>query len=85
MALGTDWSLSGSFNMLEELSCAERVGLSRGIELTAHQLWLMATYNAAYAVGLENAVGGIRQGLSADLILINRPKGMSAYQAAIGV
>ncbi|MFT5709694.1 MAG: cytosine/adenosine deaminase-related metal-dependent hydrolase [Halioglobus sp.] len=83
MALGTDWSSSGSFNMLEEFECARTVIRSQEIDLSAYQLWLMATHNAAYAVGLENIVGAIKPGLAADLILINKSKDQSPYQAAV--
>lgn len=71
LALGTDWSPSGSFNMREELACAVRVTQQKLEENLSHrELWQMATDNAAYALGLEDEVGSLRTGLMADLLLI---------------
>ena len=70
IALSTDWSPSGSFNMREELKCARRVASATGVALPAEALWRMSTVNGAYALGLEDRYGTIAPGLRADLILI---------------
>ena len=69
IALSTDWSPSGSFNMREELKCARRVAATTGVALPADRLWRMSTVNGAYALGLEDRYGTIAPGLRADLIL----------------
>ena len=69
IALSTDWSPSGSFNMREELKCARQVASATGVALPAEALWRMSTVNGAYALGLEDRYGTIAPGLRADLIL----------------
>ena len=70
IALSTDWSPSGSFNMREELQCARRVASAAGVALPADRLWRMSTVNGAYALGLEDRFGAIQPGLRADLTLV---------------
>ena len=70
VALATDWSPSGSFNMREEARCAVEVAASVGVDLPDGALWRMATANAAYALGLEGDIGAIRAGLRADLVMV---------------
>ena len=70
IALATDWSPSGSFNMREEVRCTAEVAASAGVDLSDEALWRMATENAAYALGLERDIGAIRAGLRADLALV---------------
>ena len=72
IALSTDWSPSGSFNMREEVKCAKRVATGVGVPLSNETVWRMATYNGAYALGLEDRFGAIRPGLPADLVLVRR-------------
>jgi cytosine/adenosine deaminase-related metal-dependent hydrolase len=76
VALGTDWSLSGSFNMLDEISCAARVNSVRGTRtLTGKELWQMSTISAARAIGIDRVTGSIEPGKAADLVIINDPRG----------
>ena len=70
IALSTDWSPSGSFNMREEVACARRAVAAAGVALSADALWRMSTVNGAYALGLEDRFGAIKPGLRADLILV---------------
>ena len=70
VALSTDWSPSGSFNMREEVKCARRVASHAGVGLSSEALWRMATGHGAYALGLEDRIGAIRPGLRADLVLV---------------
>ena len=71
IALSTDWSPSGSFNMREEVKCARRVAMDAGVDLPGEALWRMATVDGAYALGLEGRFGAIRPGLRADLVLVS--------------
>ena len=75
IALSTDWSPSGSFNMREEAKCARRVARDAGVALPAEALWRMSTGNGAYALGLEGRFGAIRPGLRADLVLVGHAGG----------
>ena len=70
VALSTDWSPSGSYNMREEVECAKRVARDTGATLSNEELWRMSTINGAYALGLEEVFGAIAPGLWADLILV---------------
>ena len=70
VALSTDWSPSGSFNMREEATCARQVAEEADAALSAEALWRMATVNGAYALGVEEQFGAIEPGLRADLILV---------------
>ena len=82
IALSTDWSPSGSFNMREEVRCARRVAEASGAELPAEALWRMATASGAYALGLEDRFGAIRPGLRADLMLV-RHAGGDPYETVL--
>ena len=82
VALSTDWSPSGSFNMREEVVCARRVAEQAGAVLPGQALWRMATINGAYALGLEGRLGAIESGLWADLMLV-RYAGGDAYEAVL--
>ena len=75
IALSTDWSPSGSFNMREEVKCAKHAAIEAGIEISSEMLWQMSTINGAYALGLEDRFGKIKSGLPADLILVQHKEG----------
>ncbi|MXX87109.1 MAG: amidohydrolase family protein [Acidobacteria bacterium] len=82
IALSTDWSPSGSFNMREEVRCARRVAEASGAELPSEALWRMATGSGAFALGLEDRFGAIRPGLRADLMLV-RHGGGDPYETVL--
>lgn len=77
IAIGTDWSVSGSYNMLEELRCADELYGSRSSSqaLSSAALWRMATENGAYALGLEAVTGKLAAGLAADLMVFQKQSG----------
>lgn len=83
IALGTDWSTSGSAEMLRELKCADFLN-SQYFEraLTDRELWMTATANAAVAMGAENQLGSIRAGLLADIAIFDG-RANSDYRAVI--
>ena len=82
VALSTDWSPSGSFNLREEAECARQVAERAGAALPGEALWRMATVNGAYALGLEDRFGAIKPGLRADLMLV-RYAGGDAWEAVL--
>jgi adenine deaminase len=69
--------------MLEEFSCARAVAQKIAAPLDAHQLWLMATRNAAYAAGIDDVVGQLAEGLYGDILLLRKREGLEAYAVAI--
>ena len=77
VAIGTDWSISGSYNMLEELRCAAELhGSGSGSPvLSSTDLWQMATGNGAYALGLEAVTGELEAGLAADIMVFRKQSG----------
>ncbi len=83
LALGTDWLPSGSISMPREADCA--LAYSRehlGGLIGPRELWAMMTISPARAVHMEDAVGAIRTGLAADLILV-RPALADPYEAVV--
>jgi cytosine/adenosine deaminase-related metal-dependent hydrolase len=70
IALGTDWVVSGSMNMLRELKCADSLNRNfYGKHFTDADLWRMATENAAFAVGAQTVAGALKRGYVADLAI----------------
>jgi len=72
IALGTDWVATGSMNMLRELRCAEELNATYFDDhFTDEQLWMMATYNGAVAMAMDDAIGVISVGRTADLAIFD--------------
>ncbi len=71
VALGPDWSLGGSQNLLDELRFAEEVNqtLWSG-EISPAELVKMVTINAAKALGLSTVLGSLTVGKKADVMVI---------------
>ncbi|MEO0602108.1 MAG: amidohydrolase family protein, partial [Myxococcota bacterium] len=71
IALGTDWIPSGSSTMLRELACADQFNRDHlGGYFSDFALWRMVTRNAALAMGVDDQLGRIDEGLIADLAII---------------
>ena len=73
LALGTDWLLSGSMNVLRELACARSFS-SRYLPgaFDDVDLFRMVTDSAARAVGARGVLGRLAPGALADLIVVRR-------------
>ena len=70
IALGTDWMPSGSMNLLRELSCADSFNQTRlGSYFTDEQLWQMVTANAAAVTKMDDTIGLLAQGKTADITI----------------
>ena len=84
VSLGADWAPSGSANLLGELKVADRVNkrLWNG-RITDQQLIAMVTINPATTFGLAKDIGSIEVGKSADLMIVRRKAGATAYRAVI--
>ena len=75
LAIGCDWSPSGSKNLLGELKVAWLANLQAGSPYTARDFVEMATINAARILKWDHALGSIEPGKRADLIAINGKSG----------
>jgi large repetitive protein len=68
IALGTDWTYSGSANLLRELACADEYNRDYlDGHFTDKQLWAMVTYNAAVTTDAEDKLGALAPGMIADI------------------
>lgn len=69
-AIGSDWSPSGSKNLLEELKVARHVLRDQGAQLGAERLVRAVTSDAAAILGWSDNLGRLREGALADLLVI---------------
>ncbi len=72
IALGTDWTASGSMNVLRELKCADEWNKQylAGF-FTDEQLWLMSTWNAAQVTASADKIGILQAGKVADIAIFD--------------
>ena len=74
MALSSDWTISGSMNLLRELRCADTLNRDYfEAPLSERQLLDMVTINAAEATHTAPHIGALRVGAYADLALFAPP------------
>jgi len=72
IALGTDWSASGSMNMLRELACADSFNQEHlEGQLSDVELFMMATHWAAASQGASEQLGLLRTGHIADIAIFD--------------
>lgn len=72
LAMGTDWSPSGSLTMLDEARCLARFNHDKLNDLlTPADLHRMLTENGAKAVGLQGQIGRLAVGEWADLVILD--------------
>ena len=71
IALGSDWSPSGSKNLLGELKVAWLLSEARGDVFSGRDLVAMATINPARILKWDTAVGSIEAGKRADIIAVD--------------
>lgn len=72
LAIGTDWSPTGSLDLPAELRCARDYALNHwALELRNKELWQMATTHAATAAGLDKRIGTLQVGAKADFIILD--------------
>jgi cytosine/adenosine deaminase-related metal-dependent hydrolase len=75
LGLGSDWSPTGSKNLLAELKVARIVNTNQGNVLTDTDLVALATSNAADILQWGNRLGSLEPGKYADLIVISGRRG----------
>ncbi len=84
IALGTDWTASGSMNVLRELACADSFNQDHlAGQISDVELWLMSTYWAAASQGAADQIGLIREGHIADITIFDGSRN-AAHRAVIG-
>jgi len=72
LAIGTDWMVTGSMNLLRELRCADDFNRDYLDErLSQHQLWAMATSNAANLTATGSRIGRLASGYVADIAIFD--------------
>jgi cytosine/adenosine deaminase-related metal-dependent hydrolase len=83
IALGTDWTLSGSMNLLRELRCADELNHTYFDNyFSDEQLWRMVTVNAAEVTATDDAIGLLAPGRLADLAIFDG-RSRSDYRAVV--
>jgi hypothetical protein len=81
VAIGPDWTWSGSMHPGAELQCAQTFLATRGSPLSTEELWERATGEAAFVVGAEHAIGQLAEGMLADIVVF--AENADPYAAAI--
>jgi imidazolonepropionase-like amidohydrolase len=72
IALGTDWTATGSENLLRELNCADFVNKTYWNHyFSDQQLWEMVTSNAAAVTATDDVIGTVAVGRIADLAIFD--------------
>lgn len=72
VALGTDWTASGSMNVLRELQCADHLNTQHWDgTIPDLDLWLMVTYWAAHSQGAADQIGLLKPGHIADIAIFD--------------
>lgn len=83
VALGTDWLPTGSMNLLRELACVRSLGdkYFPGV-FDAETEVAMVTSNAARALGWNEQIGSLAQGLAGDIAVFDARR-VSGYEAVV--
>jgi cytosine/adenosine deaminase-related metal-dependent hydrolase len=82
MTVGTDWTPSGSSTLPRELSCAADFNEKYLDDaFSDRELWLMATYNPAVALKVDDKIGSLRTGLFGDIAIYDGSGAANPYQA----
>jgi hypothetical protein len=71
IGLGSDWSVSGSKNLLGELKVARLASDHANAEFSDRDILAMATRNAAAILGWQNVLGTLRAGARADIFVLD--------------
>ncbi len=83
IALGTDWTISGSMNLLRELKCADSLNRERfNRALSDEQLWRSVTVNGAEATALGSKLGRLAATRVADVAIFRR-RGTTTHRSVV--
>lgn len=81
LSLGTDWTYSGSIQLLREMACVNYLNDNLYNQtLTSYDIWRMVTSNAADATAFSDQIGRLKEGMVADIAIYNKANG-EAYEA----
>jgi large repetitive protein len=76
VALGTDWTYSGSATMNREMACAAYLDDTHfGNAFSDEEIWRMATINGAQATGTADKLGSLAAGKLADIAVFRAEAG----------
>jgi hypothetical protein len=82
ICLGSDWSPTGSKNLLGELKVASIWAKETGLALTPEDIVAMATRNPAVALRWDKQLGTLEAGKKADLLVV-KEKGGEPHAALV--
>jgi hypothetical protein len=83
VAVGTDWTYTGSATMLRELACVDEYNQSYLDDaFTDEDIWKMATINGAVAARADTLTGSLTVGKLADIAIFHAAAG-ETYRAVI--
>lgn len=72
VALGSDWIITGSMNLLRELKCADSLNASYFDHYFSDEaLWRMVTVNAAMVTATSDVLGSLAPGRVADIAVFD--------------
>ncbi len=84
IALGTDWTISGSMNLLRELQCADSLNKNKFKNaLSDEQLWRTVTANAADATAKGAQLGRLQKGLYGDVAIFKQHAAAATWYRSI--
>ena len=83
IALGSDWSPSGSKNLLGELKIAKLYSDENGQLFSNYELVAMATKNAAHIIKWDKELGTLEKGKRADLLVIGKQDEADPYSTLL--
>jgi cytosine/adenosine deaminase-related metal-dependent hydrolase len=73
IGIGSDWTISGSMNMLRELACADSFNRTHlNGYFSDYKLWRMVTVNNAVVLAVSQYIGDLAPNLYADIAVYNR-------------
>lgn len=82
-ALGSDWTPSGSRNILCEMKIAALAAEAAGAPITAERLAQAVTRDAMQLVGWQDSLGTIEPDKYADLTVVTRRAGANAFESLL--
>lgn len=83
VALGTNWTITGSMHLGRELACARELDLTYfDGRIGDRGLWQMVTGNGARAAGMTGALGALSVGAAADIVVVDR-RNLDPYTAVV--
>ncbi|MBX7113722.1 MAG: DUF4215 domain-containing protein [Myxococcaceae bacterium] len=83
VALGTDWTISGSMNLLRELKCADSLNQTRFAAVMSDEaLWKTVTASAADVTQTAEKIGRLEVGKVADLAIFKQ-QGTTTHRSVI--